>query len=198
MLAYLLQVRLAKLSLERVRQRSWQVWQASSIQLSTQLSARPESGLGPRLPAQTAAAVAQQQQSLGYGSAPQGLLARQGYSRGSESGAGGLLGAYNAGAGAGAGAMAYQHQQQQGPKLLDPKQEELVLQDMSHFVTSLHQFVMDRLLYGAWMQLEQVRGQLCCGAMWAYRFCIACWLRRWLVMNSHVLWYIKSWLHRPC
>lgn len=30
------------------------------------------------------------------------------------------------------------------------------MQEMSHFVSNLDQFVVDRLLYGAWMQLEQV------------------------------------------
>lgn len=31
-----------------------------------------------------------------------------------------------------------------------------VMQEMCHFVSNLDQFVVDRLLCGAWMQLEQV------------------------------------------
>ena len=51
------------------------------------------------------------------------------------------------------------------------KDEELAMVEMSNFVNNLHQFVVDRLLYGAWMQLEKVRGWVCkqrapvCGGM---------------------------------
>lgn len=41
---------------------------------------------------------------------------------------------------------------------LSEKQEELVMQEMTHFVNSTHQFVSERLVYGAWGQLVQVGG----------------------------------------
>ncbi len=45
----------------------------------------------------------------------------------------------------------------EGAASLNAKEEDLVMQEMSHFVSNLEQFVVDRLLFGAWMQLEQVR-----------------------------------------
>jgi len=73
----------------------------------------------------------------GYGSILSGVGA----------GASGAAGRPGAGSGAGTGGS--------GAELLDLKEDELLVMEMSHFVNSLQQFVVDRLLYGAWMKLEQ-------------------------------------------
>jgi len=42
---------------------------------------------------------------------------------------------------------------------------DVLAHQLSHFVNTLHQFVMDRLLHGAWLELQQVcrPGLICCG-----------------------------------
>lgn len=37
---------------------------------------------------------------------------------------------------------------------------DVLAHQLSHFVNTLHQFVMDRLLHGAWLELQQVGGTL--------------------------------------
>ena len=39
---------------------------------------------------------------------------------------------------------------------------DVLAQQLSHFVNTLHQFVMDRLLHGAWLELQQVGTASCC------------------------------------
>ena len=42
--------------------------------------------------------------------------------------------------------------------LLGPREEDMAVQEMSNFVNNLQPFIVDRLLHGAWPQLERVRG----------------------------------------
>ncbi|KAL6762699.1 hypothetical protein V8C86DRAFT_2513673 [Haematococcus lacustris] len=155
-----LQIRLARSAVESARLRSWRWWRHQA-QLGSRLAAAASSsssliapspspslsqpGTSSLRPAGLSASLLQQhqQQVLGLGQAarPRGRDGARG-----QAAVPGWLGEGSGGAGV------------QGPGAagqLEGRQEELALQEMSHFVNNLHQFVVDRLLYTAWTQLEK-------------------------------------------
>ncbi|KAJ9526435.1 hypothetical protein QJQ45_009919 [Haematococcus lacustris] len=157
-----LQIRLARSAVESARLRSWRWWRHQA-QLGSRLAAAASSsssllapspspspslsqpGTSSLRPAGLSASLLQQhqQQVLGLGQAAR-PRARDG-ARG-QAAAPGLLGEASGGAGVQLPGAAGQ---------LEGRREELALQEMSHFVNNLHQFVVDRLLYTAWTQLEK-------------------------------------------
>eukprot|EP00955_Chlamydomonas_euryale_P090675 364561-Chlamydomonas_euryale.AAC.5 len=144
---FLLQILLAKQALEAARRRGWEVFQADARAAARRAAARRASA-GRGAAAATAAAA-----PLVFTTAADFFVGRAEvplpsappkYTLGrSSSGSGG--------AGGNGGAAA----------LLGEADERGVQQEMFNFVHNLHQFVVDRLLLNAWVNMQRVRGRAC-------------------------------------
>jgi hypothetical protein len=128
-LVFLMQIRAARMALEDARVRSWKSWKHQAISSSPHTSSLPTTHSIGASSGKTFPSLQQQQQQQQQQPEPWGT-----WLSGSPS-----LGAPVTGS-------------------LNAKEEDLVMQEMSHFVSNLDQFVVDRLLCGDWMQLEQVSG----------------------------------------
>ncbi|KAF5842046.1 Spc98 family-domain-containing protein [Dunaliella salina] len=131
-LVFLMQIRAARMALEDARVRSWKSWKYQAISSSPYSRAST-----PRSePAATQPGTA----------GPLGLAHLPSLQRSPLWAA--SIGRPSLGASSNGGVLA-------GAANLNAKEEDLIMQEMSHFVSNLDQFVVDRLLCGAWMQLEQ-------------------------------------------
>lgn len=128
-LVFLMQIRAARMALEDAHVRSWKSWKYQAISSSprSRTLLQHSEPAAPQPGASGPPGMAFLQRTQPWATS----IGRP--SLGASSNVGGLAGAAN----------------------LNAKEEDLVMQEMSHFVSNLDQFVVDRLLCGAWMQLEQ-------------------------------------------
>eukprot|EP00967_Tisochrysis_lutea_P045718 scaffold55480_cov19-Tisochrysis_lutea.AAC.1 len=124
-----MQIRAARMALEDAHVRSWKSWKYQAISSSprSRTLLQHSEPAAPQPGASGPPGMAFLQRTQPWATS----IGRP--SLGASSNVGGLAGAAN----------------------LNAKEEDLVMQEMSHFVSNLDQFVVDRLLCGAWMQLEQ-------------------------------------------